>query len=202
MEPPHSDQSCILSRSWLRQSRGHAVPRRLHHFDTKTLPHVGPPTFGRNRPRDGTSAGHQVDVDDTIASVGLNPDSKGAPALSMTATGKGRRVKEEELEPSAAQTFRQAARTGLYLSIDRPSFRFAISTVQLQEMRVARCVLENPTERWVYDYRKDLKGLFGRGLGGGRGHQEPSAMASTCSSAAFPNTRRSPNHRARPKSTA
>ena len=141
-------------------------------------------------------------VDDTIASVGLNPDSNGAPALSMTATGKGRRVNEEELEPSAAQTFTQAARTGLYLPIDRPSIRFVMSTVRLQVMLVARCVLDDPTERWVHDYHKDPKGLFGRGLGGGRGHQELSAMASTCSTAAFPNTRRSPNHRARPKSTA
>ena len=43
------------------------------------------------------------------------------------ATGKGRRDIDDDLEPHDVQTFRQAAGTGLYLSIDRPPLQFAMS---------------------------------------------------------------------------
>ena len=64
------------------------------------------------------------------------------------------------------QTFRQAAGTGLYLSIDRPSLQFAMSVVmsgmsgpkvvhQLQVVRVARYILQHPGETCLFNYQAD-----------------------------------------------
>ena len=69
-----------------------------------------------------------------------------------------------------AQTFRQAAGTGLYTSIDRPSLQFALSVVmsgmsepkvvhQLRVIRVARYVLQYPGETWLFNYQADPKTL-------------------------------------------
>ena len=91
---------------------------------------------------------------------GLKLDSKGAPTPITKATGKGRRDIDDDLEPHDAQTFRQAAGTGLYLSIDRPSLQFAMSAVMsgmsvpkvvhhLQAVRVAPYVLQHPGETWL-----------------------------------------------------
>ena len=60
---------------------------------------------------------------------GLKLGSKGAPTPITKATGRGRRDIDDTLNETGAQTFRQAARTGLYLSIDRPSLQFAMSVV-------------------------------------------------------------------------
>ena len=73
------------------------------------------------------------------------------------ATGRGRRDIDDTLNETDAQTFRQAAGTGFYMSIDRPSLQFAMSVVmsgtsepkvvhQLQVVRVARYVLQHPGE--------------------------------------------------------
>ena len=75
------------------------------------------------------------------------------------------------LEPHDVQTFRQAAGTGLCMSIDRPSLQFAMSVVmsgmsgpkvvhQLQVVRVARYVLQHPGETWLFGYQADPKTLY------------------------------------------
>ena len=69
------------------------------------------------------------------------------------------------------QTFRQAAGTGLDLSIGRPSLQFAMSLVmsgmsepkvihQLQVVRVARYVLQHWGETWLFNCQTDLKTLY------------------------------------------
>ena len=60
---------------------------------------------------------------------GLKQESTGAPTPITKATEKGRRDIDDDLEPHDVQTLRQAAGTGLYLSIDRPSLQFAMSVV-------------------------------------------------------------------------
>ena len=117
---------------------------------------------------------------------GLKLDSNGAPTPITKATGKGRRDIDDDLEPHDAQTFRQAAGTGLYLSIDRPSLQFAMSAVMsgmsvpkvvhhLQAVRVAPYVLQHPGR----DLADQLPGKprddtcsHGHGLGSGRFDQE------------------------------
>ena len=64
-----------------------------------------------------------------VEMCGLKLDSKGAPTAITKATGKGRRDIDDTLHTTDAQTFRQAAGTGLYMSIDRPSLQFAMSVV-------------------------------------------------------------------------
>ena len=83
-----------------------------------------------------------------------------------------RRRGKDDLEPHDAQTFRQAAGTALYLSIDRPSLQFAMSVViewnepkvvhQLQVVRVARYVLQHPGETWLFNYQANPKTLCTR----------------------------------------
>ena len=101
---------------------------------------------------------------------GLKQESKGAPTPIAKATGKGWRDIDDDLEPHDAQTFRQAAGTGLYLSIDRPSLQFAMSVVmsgmsepkvvhQLQVVRVARYVLQHPGGTWLFNYQANPKAL-------------------------------------------
>ena len=70
-------------------------------------------------------------VEDMVELCGLKQESKGAPTQITKATGRGRRDIENDLEPHDVQTFRQAAGTGLYMSIDRPSLQFAMSVVRL-----------------------------------------------------------------------
>ena len=138
------------------------------HFDTKILPRIGPTAY-RGEVSEGKHPGRIIrwspqgfewesnskHVDDMVELCGLELDSKGAPTPTTKATGKGRRVIDDELEPHDAQTFRQAASTWLNLSIDRPSLQFATSVVmsgmsvpkvvhQLQVVREARCVLQHP----------------------------------------------------------
>ena len=96
---------------------------------------------------------------------GLKQESKGAPTLITKATGKGRRDIDDDLEPHDVQIFRQAAGTGLHLSVDRPSLQFAMSVVmsgmsepkvvhQLQVVRVARYVLKHPGETWLFNAKQ------------------------------------------------
>ena len=96
--------------------------------------------------------------------------SKGAPTPITKATGRGWRDIDDTLNETDAQTFRQAAGTGLYMSIDRPSLQFAMSAVmsgmsepkvahQLQVVRVARYVLQHPGETWLLGYQADPKTL-------------------------------------------
>ena len=109
-------------------------------------------------------------VEDMVELCGLIQESKGAPTPITKATGKGRRDIDDDLEPHDVQTFRQAAGTGLYLSIDRPSLQFAMSVVmsgmsepkvvhQLQVVRVARYILQHSGETWLFNYQADPKTL-------------------------------------------
>ena len=65
------------------------------------------------------------------------------------------------------KTLRQAAGTGLYLSIDRPSLQFAMSVVMngMSEPKVihqlpVRYVLQYPGETWLFKYQADPKILY------------------------------------------
>ena len=60
-------------------------------------------------------------VGDMVELCGLKLESKGAPTPITKATGRGRRDIDDTLNATDAQTFRQAAGTGLYMSIDRLS---------------------------------------------------------------------------------
>ena len=110
-------------------------------------------------------------VEDIIKLCGLKLESKGAPTPITKATVKGRRDIDDTLNDTDAQTFRQAAGTGLYMSIDRPSLQFAVSVVmsgmcepkvahQLQVVRVARYVLQHPGEAWLFGYQAVPKTLY------------------------------------------
>ena len=135
------------------------------HFDTKILPRIGPTAYG------GEVSGWEANskhVDAMVEPRGLKLDSMGAPTPITKATGKGRRDIDDDLEPHDAQTFRQAAGTGLYLSIDCPSLQFAMYAVmsgmsvpkvvhQLQVVRVARYILqhtggEGEGGNWLFNY--------------------------------------------------
>ena len=102
---------------------------------------------------------------------GLKLGSKGAPTPITKATGRGRKDIDDTLNETDAQTFRQAAGTGLKMSIDRPSLQFAMSVVmsgmsepkvvhQLQVVRVARYVLQHPGETWLFGCQADPKTLY------------------------------------------
>ena len=101
---------------------------------------------------------------------GLKLESKGAPTPITQATGRGRRNIDDTLNATDAQTFRQAAGTVLYMSIDRPSLQFAMSVVmsgmsepkvvhQLQVVPVARYVLQHLGEAWLFGFQADPKTL-------------------------------------------
>ena len=138
------------------------------HFETKILPRIGPTAYGREvtegkhlvrtirwSPQGFEWESNSKHVEDMVEVCGLKLESKGAPTPITKATGRGRRDIDETLNETDAQTFRQAAGTGLYMSIDRPSLQFAMSVVmsgisepklvhQLQVVRVALYVLQHP----------------------------------------------------------
>ena len=106
-----------------------------------------------------------------VESCGLKLESKGAPTPITKATKRGRRDIDDTLNETDAQTFRQAAGMGLYMSIDRPSLQFAMSVVMsgmsepkvdhhLQVVRVARCILQHPGEALLFGCQADLKTLY------------------------------------------
>ena len=134
------------------------------HVDTKILPRIGPTAYGgevtegkhlgrtiRWSPQGFECESNSKHVEYKVELCGLKLESKGAPTPITKATERGRRDIDDILNTTDAQTFRQAAGTGLYLSIDRPSLQFAMSVVmsgmserkvvyQLQVVRVARYV--------------------------------------------------------------
>ena len=154
------------------------------HFDTKILPRIGPTAYGgevtegkhlgrtiRWSPQGFEWESNSKHVEDMVELCGLKLGSKGAPTPITKATGRGRRDIDDTLNETDAQTFRQAAGTGLYMSIDRPSLQFAMSVVmsgmsepkvvhQLQVVRVAWYVLQHPGETWLFGYRADPKRLY------------------------------------------
>ena len=154
------------------------------HFDTKILPGIGPTACGgevtegmhlcrtiRWSPQGFERESNSKHVEDMVELCGLKQESTGAPTPITKATGKGRRDIDDDLGPHDAQTFRQAAGTGLYLSIDRPSLQFAMSVVmsgmsepkmvhQLQVVRVSRYVLQHLGETWLFNYQANPKTLY------------------------------------------
>ena len=151
------------------------------HFDTKILPRIGSTACGevtgkhlgrtiRWSPQGFEWESNSKHVEDMVELCGLKLESKGAPKAITKATGRGRRDIDDTLNATDAQTFRQAAGTGLYVSIDRPSLQFSMSVVmsgmsepkvvhQLQVVRVARYVLQHPGEAWLFGYQADPKTL-------------------------------------------
>ena len=112
-------------------------------FDTKILPRIGLTAYdgevsegkhlGRTirwSPQGFEWESNSKHVEDMVDRCGLKLDSKGAPTPITNATGKGRRDIDDTLDTTDAQTFRQAAGTGLYMSIGRPSLHFAMSVVE------------------------------------------------------------------------
>ena len=139
------------------------------HFETQILPRIGPTAYG----------GEVTGAEQSDGALKISSGTQTANMLRRwwncsditKATGKGRRDIDDDLEPHDVQTFRQAAGTGLYLSIDRPSLHFAMSVVmsgmsepkvvhQLQVVRVARYVLQHPGETWLFNYPADPKTLY------------------------------------------
>ena len=133
------------------------------HFDTKILPRIGPTAYGgdvsegrhlgrtiRWSPQGFEWESNNKHVEDVVELCGLKLESTGAPTPITKATGKGRRDIDDTLDTTDAQTFRQAAGTGLYMSIDRPSLQFAM----------ARYVLQHPGETWLFNYQADPKTLY------------------------------------------
>ena len=170
------------------------------HFDTKILPRIGPTAYGgevsegkhlgrtiRWSPQGFEWESNSKHVEDMVELCGLELKSKGAPTPITKATGRGRRDIDDTLNATDAQTFRQAAGTGLYMSIDRPSLQFSMSVVmsgmsepkvvhQLQVVRVARNVLQHPGEAWlavqIPNRPEDTVCAHGHGLGSRRADQE------------------------------
>ena len=154
------------------------------HFDTKILPRIGPTAYGgevtegkhlgrtiRWSPQGFEWESNSKHVEDMFELCGLKLGSKGAPTPITKATGRGRRDIDDTLNKTDAQTFRQAAGTGLYMSIDRPLLQFAMSVVmsgksetkvvhQLQVVRVAPYVLQHPGKTWLFGCQADPKTLY------------------------------------------
>ena len=147
------------------------------HFDTKILPRIGPTAYGgevaegkhlgrtiRWSPQGFECESNSKHVEDMVEMCGLKLESKGAPTPITKATGRGRGDIDDTLNATDAQTFRQAAGTGLHMSIDRPPLQFAKSVVmsgmsepevvhQLQVVRVARFVLQHLGEAWLFGHQ-------------------------------------------------
>ena len=140
------------------------------HFDTKILPRIGPTAYGgevtegkhlgrtiRWSPQGFEWESNSKHVEDIVELCGLKLESKGAPTPITKATGRGRRDIDDTLNETDVQTFRQAAGTGLYMSIDRPSLQFAMSVVMsgMSEPKVV-----HPGKTWLFGYQADPKTLY------------------------------------------
>ena len=95
---------------------------------------------------------------------GLKETSKGSDVPITKTVGKGMRKAIDELNADEASLFRQAAGTGLYLSIDRPSLQYAMSEVmggmqtplvkhKLMIHHVARYVARYLAVVWLFRYQ-------------------------------------------------
>ena len=106
-----------MSHKWLCRGRP-CVDGALRHKDLASPPTAFSGRTIRWSPQgfEWESKGQQAD--DIVEQL----DSKGAPTAITKATEKGRRDIDDELEPHDAQTFRQAAGTGLCLAIDAHRF--------------------------------------------------------------------------------
>ena len=135
------------------------------HLDTKILPRIGPKAYG-GEVTEGKHLGRTTD-----GALKISNGSQTANTLKTwwSCAERGRRDINDTLNGADAQTFRQAAGTGLYMSIDRPSLQFAMSVVSgmsepkvvhlLNVVRVARYVLQHPGEAWRFGYQADPKTL-------------------------------------------
>ena len=145
-------------------------------FDTKVLPRVGPPAHGGQAtegPHLGriirwTTEGFEWESNpkhykDLAELCGLKAGSKGSDVPITKTVGKGMRNAIDELNAEDANVFRQAAGTGLYLSIDRPSLQYAMSETMggmatpLVKHKlihhIARYVARYPAEVWLFKYQ-------------------------------------------------
>ena len=153
-------------------------------WDTKTLARIGPPAYGgqvlegkhlgrivRWTPQGYEWQANPKHATDLLEITQFTSTSRGSSVPATKATAQGRRDALDALPDSEVQSFRQAAGTGLYLSIDRPTIQFAMGDVmagmanpqrihQLQMQRVARYVLEFPEEVWLYNYQSMPKELY------------------------------------------
>jgi KUP system potassium uptake protein len=146
-------------------------------FDTKVLPRVGPPAHG-GQATEGPHLGRIVrwtpegfewesnpkHYKDLMELCGLKDGSKGSDVPISKTVGKGMRNAIDELNSEEANLFRQAAGTGLYLSIDRPSLQYAMSETmggmqtplvkhKLMVHHIARYVARYPAEVWLFKYQ-------------------------------------------------
>ena len=154
-------------------------------FDVKILPRIGPPNAGgqttsgkhlgrtiRWTPRGFEWDGAQCHVTELISLMGLRDTAAGRTAASKGAstpgskdTGKAMRNASDKLTEEKAATFRKAAGTALYISLDRPTILFATHEVMsgmaeptelhwAKLHRLARYLLQYPEETWLYDYQE------------------------------------------------
>ena len=105
-------------------------------FDAKVLPRIGPPAHA-GQVTEGSHLGRLIrwttegfewesnpkHCKDLIDLCGFKEGSKGSEVPITKTVGKGRHSAIDELNAEEASLFRQAAGTGLHLSIDRPSFQ-------------------------------------------------------------------------------
>ena len=136
-------------------------------FDTKVLPRIGPPEHG-GQATEGPHLGRIIrwtpegfewesnpkHYKDLVELCGLKETSKGSDVPITKTVGKGMRKAIDELNADEASLFRQAAGTGLYLSIDRPSLQYAMSEVMggMQTPLVKHKLMIHHVARYVARY--------------------------------------------------
>ena len=159
-------------------------------FDTKVLPRIGPPAAGgqvtsgkhlgrtiRWTPQGFEWDGAQCHVDEVISLMKVhNPAEggssapKGAATPASKDTGKAMRDREEPLSEARTATFRKAAGTALYVSMDRPTIQFAVAEIMAGMQsptelhwarlhRLARYLWRYPEETWLFSYQDQPKKL-------------------------------------------
>ena len=143
-------------------------------FETKVLPRIGPEQWGgevqegshlhRVIKWTGSGFSWQADqkyVDILVSEMGLS-NAKGVDSPSCKDTGKGDRSADKELSPEEATEFRSLAGTALYLSLDRPSIRYAMSEISsgmakptrlhmMRLRRLGRYLAKYPSEVWIFE---------------------------------------------------
>jgi hypothetical protein len=154
------------------------------HFQCKILPRIGPPAYGGQTTvgkhlgrtitwtREGfTWDGAETHCNDLLQMLGLKNTSNGVATPASKDTGKNARNADDELDETRTALFRRAAGTALYISLDRPSIMFAMVDIMAgmskptelhyaRLLRLARYLLQHPTETWVYRYQSTPKELL------------------------------------------
>jgi len=155
------------SKCWGNVASDHTDKVLTEKFDTKVLPRIGPPEH-RGQATEGPHLGRIIrwtpegfewesnpkHYKDLVELCGLKETSKGSDVPITKTVGKGMRKAIDELNADEASLFRQAAGTGLYLSIDSPSLQYAMSEVMggMQTPLVKHKLMIHHVARYVARY--------------------------------------------------